>query len=302
MVDINQQGARKAPGATGRGRVIQERFLLLALCLTSPSLANAQPQSPASDVTALHRAVFELPESQSLPDAENVLALARLYQAGQGVPQDPILACTLFDLQVRARMNEPRGFEGLRLEQMALELKGQSCDPLSDIERQWAFTTLGCAVFGLPRGTIVELGPGWWVKFVVGDGVRVEFGGKEHEQALGVFCPVTQVVLFRHTALENAGRAGASRDFFEIATWRPGCCTANGMRVFTWYAYEAEGAELNLVAHEEMMERGSIWPVPSTRGADGARFTMLDSGHVEYQVMLDTPRRGRIGRIRAAGR
>ena len=54
------------------------------------------------------------------------------------------------------------------------------------------------------------------------------------------------------------------------------------------------GADLQAVAHETMAEPGSIWPAPSTPGADGAQFNMVRSGDVEYQVTLDTPRRGKL--------
>ena len=68
------------------------RSVLVAMCLMSASTSNAQSQ--AQDVTGLHRAVFELPASHSLPDADKAQALARVYAEGNGVPQDAVMACT----------------------------------------------------------------------------------------------------------------------------------------------------------------------------------------------------------------
>src|SRR5262249_44036542 len=177
--------------------------------------------------------------------------------------------------------------------------RAQYCDPLSEVERQWAGRALACAVFGLARGTIVELGPGWWVEFVNADTVRVEFGGKDVERSLaggGFLCPTSHVVLFRHATIDSSGNAGPTRHFLEVATWRPGCCEAVGTRVLTWRLYELSGTDLRGVAQQEMVEAGSIWPLPSTTSG-GAHFRMLDSGEIEYQVTLDVRRRGRIGAV-----
>ena len=180
-----------------QGQPMKWRSVLVATCLMSASMSHAQSQ--AQDVTALHRAVFELPASHSLPDADKAQALARVYAEGNGVPQDAVMACTLFDFGERARMNEGRGFEGLRLQQHAHELKAKYCDSLGVVERRQAFHALSCSVFGLARGTIVPLGPGWWLEFVGGDRVRIDFEGKEYEHSLGgggFLCPSSQVTLF----------------------------------------------------------------------------------------------------------
>jgi len=274
---------------------MKKSLALLSICIATASATEAQSMSP--EVIALHRAVFDRSASGDLPDGEKTEGLAHLYANGNGVRRDPIMACTLFDLAERARMNEPRGFEGLRLQQRAEQLKAQYCDLLTPTERQWAFRSLGCAVFGLPRGTLVDLGPGWWLEFVNADTVSIDFDGKEHEQSLagaGFLCPSSHVVLFRHTVLAGSARADGSRHFLEIATWRPGCCNAIGTRAFTWRAYEVRRGDLGIVAQEQMVEPGSIWPAPSTKDAEGARFTPLESGAVEYEITLDVPRRGRI--------
>ena len=274
--------------------------VFITICLVSASLASAQSTKPEPDLNSLHRAVFELPAARDLPDGNTVLALARLYLEGKGVSQDPVLNCTLFDLHARARLNEPDGFEGLRLQQMADEMRSRHCDGLTGKEREWAFGMLGCTVFGLAHGTVAQLRPGWWVEYLAGKFFRVEFEGKEHDVILSgpdLLCPASQVVLFRQTTLDTAGRAGGSRFFLEIAAWRTGRYENAGARIFTWHAYKVKGASLTFAAQEEMVEPGSIWPVPPSRGADGAHFTALESGDVEYQITLDKGRRGRIGKI-----
>ena len=273
--------------------------LLTTMSLVSASLASAQSTKPEPDINSLHRAVFELPASRDLPDGETVLALARLYLEGKGVPQEPVLNCTLVDLHARARLNEPRGFEGLRLQQMADEMRSRYCDRLSEKEQEWALGMLGCTVFGLTRGTVAQVGPTWWVEYLAGKVFRVEFEGKPHEVILSgpdLLCPASQVVLFRQTTLDTAGRAGRSRSFLEIAAWRTGRYESAGKRIFTWHAYELNRGTLLFAAEEEMTEPGSIWPTPPSRGSDGAQFTALESGDVEYQITLDSPRRGRIGK------
>jgi hypothetical protein len=101
MVDIGSGLERRSDERGGRMRW---RVTGLAICITSASVANGYQESLTPDVMALHRAVFELPESQILPDGERAQALGRLYAEGNGVLRDPVMACTLFDLAERALM------------------------------------------------------------------------------------------------------------------------------------------------------------------------------------------------------
>ena len=52
----------------------------------------------------LETLVFDRPWTEMLPDEKAAEALAMIYTAGRGVPQDRILACSLLDLAARAAM------------------------------------------------------------------------------------------------------------------------------------------------------------------------------------------------------
>ena len=273
------------------------RFVVVVFTAVAVSGAVTPAQTPsAGEIAALHRAVFELQPPQSLPDADKAEALARLYAEGQGVPQDPIMTCTLFDFAARSRMDRPGGLPGLRLQQEAEQRMLQYCGRLSPVERQWAVRSLACAVFGLPRGTVVDLGPGWWVEYIESDRIKIDFGGKEFEPSLagtGFLCP-SQVVLFRHRVLDDSVPPAAQRHFLEVGAWRPGWGENLGSRVFAWRLFEIRGGALDVRAQEQLIQPGSIFPAPATPIVNEAQFRTLENGEVQYQITLDKVRQGRI--------
>ena len=274
------------------------RFVVVLFSAVALSGSVTPAQTPsAGEIAALHRAVFELQPSQSLPEADKAEALARLYAEGQGVPQDPIMTCTLFDFAARSRMNQPGGFEGLRLQREAEQRMLQYCGRLSPVERQWALRSLACAVFGVPRGTVLDLGTAWWVEYIESDRIKIDFGGKEIEQSLvggGFLCPSSQVVLFRHRVLDESAPPASQRHFLEMGAWRPGWGEDLGSRVFTWRLFEISGGALDVRAQEQLVQPGSIFPAPATPIVNEAQFRTLDTGEVQYQITLDKVRQGRI--------
>ena len=225
--------------------------------------------------------------------------LGRQYAEGLGVPQDRIgrARCSIWLAKLD---DQTPGL--LRSDDKTCDRRVAYCDALNPSERMWAVRGMSCAVFGIDRGTVLELGPAWWLRYQADDTVVLSRGGEETEQSLagtGVLCPTSNVVLFRHTEVATGLPAKSARHFVEIVAWRPGCCGAAGKRVLTWRCYEVTGTALNVVAQQEMVEAGSIWPVPETQSAAGARFEVLNSGIVAYEVQLDVTRRGQIPAARS---
>ena len=245
----------------------------------------------AAAATLLHRQVFETERPAKAPDPAALKQLALLYADGKGVSRDAVLACGLLRAHAIATSKVVRTAAASRAAQTLVE---RHCSPLSAAQRAAAFAAMTCPRIGLARGEPIQLSRGWTIQFN-DRSATITRDGQSREQALpGDLLCRSQVLLTRHSTIEQFGSRGRTRQVVEQVTvqsvWRAGVLT----RDLVWQLYEVRGLELDLAAVQRWQEPGSAWPAPSLPEAlqRGVSFTVQGSGLIEYAI--DDSRRGRI--------
>jgi len=282
-------------------------LLTLVISCAVPAVASAQSWLEAYQAGEYAKAANLLYEIVSQPDyvfrgdPGALRLLAEMYRDGQGVPRDPIGACSLAqDAEMATLMAPPaRPIENMQDveayqggQKQARDFAAAVCGALSGPDALTASRwRAGCYGFGMPEKTIA----------VGAKSVRVSRSGVGLAGAAGrdmtdlLDCPLAIAVVRIRTidVPENAAPSIAPRHFVEIFAWRRNSAPGGADDRFrlAWQMFEIQSKEVMPMLPETILAASSI--LQDLPPGFDARVTvqMIRSGHVLWRIEGAPPKR-----------
>ena len=228
---------------------------LLAIGMAAmPAVLRAQGDT-AAGVAALARGDYQsaarllqpIAERDTGADPAAQFFLAGMYDAGLGVPQDPLRACALYHRAGGAR--EPFATGSMRLMKAGFQRRGAEffadCQLLGNLGFDHRFVPV---TFDLGAGHSIA----WTLK---GATVSYQARTTRHDMRLAgrgaAFLPL------RHTALTSGGPAPRVRHFVEVFLWQAG--GRSDWRL-NWHLFEVSGTDVIRIADEDALAASPVRP------------------------------------------
>lgn len=262
-----------------------------------PCAAAAQPWREAytrgdyrKAADLMHPIVVD-PETVLPADPAVAEYLAVMYARGQGVPRDPVLACSL--ARFANKTAEVQSQDYIEATTRTARLADEHCSQLSDDDRRVASGIMGCFRFGLQE-QVLELGGR---RVYVGRlGILLEGANPPTSVSDGTLDCAQQFAQVRAATIEpprDAAPGVAARHFIEVFAW----FEARGkfQRGLMWHVYELQGETLQPVLAELLLNKpGLDWAPPGLPREIEAGLTMqmIRSGHVRWRLEASPPLRG----------
>ncbi len=199
---------------------MRPRCLLVAALLAGTVCGLGAQTRTADGVVALARGddqratdiLKPLAEDWRTDDPVAAFFMAGLYDAGRGVPADPLRACALY-MRAAFKDQTALGREAMRLMRTAALSNGpefnQECQLLSNI--------------GLDNGfepVTFDLGPGHFVEWTLAAGT-VTYEGRRHRVPMGYFDRGARFLPLQHTELVMGPAGSEPRHFVQMFAWQP---------------------------------------------------------------------------------
>lgn len=169
-------------------------------------------------MAALHRAVFEMQDDQTLGDPAPWRELAVRYLDGRDVERDLVQGCALLSRADSAARSPRHDQSGIDLAQALLDRHCRSLSPDQNVEVGYV---LGCGFIGLKK-QILPLQPGSWVEFSrLGVAIDRPSGRIENRSASDLTC-ARHVMLLRSVPLSGANTQIDETFLIEMLAWQGG--------------------------------------------------------------------------------
>ena len=193
------------------------------------------------------------------PELAVLETLGRLYESGLGVPQDPVLACSIFEF---GALEARRPWPPHPLAATLATSRDRVCTTLQPRFRKEASELIGCPRFGL-EAKAYSIAPDRVVR-IDRSGLHLDHRGHEHEGPLPLSCG-GRLALTRHTRVDgNASANHLRRDFLEVFVWRP--AKGPGRRTLQWQLHELTGDSFEVRGVAEIGEEdGEPWAAANVR-------------------------------------
>jgi hypothetical protein len=265
--------------------------LVAALIVAMAGRASAQ-QGTADGIAALARGDYAraveilkpIAESADSRDAAAQFVMGGLYEAGHGVPADPLRACALY-IRSGSALDNPFGRQAMRLVGRSFERGttfAEECQALANVGFDHGF-----------EPTVFHLGPSHSVELTL-SAATVTCRGRATRTPMPFTMPGIRFRPARYTELATGTTGAVKRHFIEIVFWSP---AKSGWELH-WNLFEAVGAELVSVAPMEKLAIGEGNAPPATSALDPADYAVVrvdEEGSAEWAILKgDRRRRERI--------
>lgn len=267
--------------------MIRVRFLLIVAIITIP-ITGASTQSRTADgVAALARGDYQqaveilkpLAEDWRSQDAAAQFFMATLYEAGHGVPVDPLRACALY----RRAGNS---------EDLFARQANALVRPLLARDKEFNKHCEQLAYFGFDSGfepVIFDLGPGHFVEWTFDD-ASVTYDGRTKINAIVLGQSGSRFLPLQHTELATGATRSLSRDFIEAFVWSPDVKSGrwSGQWNLAWSVFEIVRDEMILIDVPDSLITVDGDAPPSRDTFDIREYAALrvdDEGNAEWAVL-----------------
>jgi hypothetical protein len=265
--------------------------LFLTAALISAVVRSVSGQVGTADgVAALSRGEYQRAVEILRPIAEDwrgndtaaQFFLAGLYDAGHGVPADPLRACALY-ARAAGKHDHPFGRQAMTLFAASIA-RGQEfneeCQLLANIGFDHEFEPV-----------TFNLGPGHAVEWTLG-AVRVTYKGQIRREPIGLAQPGARFLPLQHTELATGPSRDVTRHFIEAFLWRQS--GRSGEWDLLWHVFEVVGAQIIRIdtPNPAFSVAGDTPPPMQTFDVrEHAVVRVDDDGNTEWAV-LKGPRTG----------
>ena len=200
--------------------------------------------------------------------------MAGLYDAGRGVPSDPLRACALY-MRAGSRFDDPFGRQAMRLLGRSFERGAafiEECQALANAGFDHGFEPV-----------LFDLGPAHSVQLSLST-ATVTYRGEVKRTPLPLAQPGIRGRPARYTELATGADRSVKRHFIEITFWLP---VKRSWELY-WSLFEVVGPELVSIAPGETLAvaQGESPPPPSA--VDPAEYAMVrvdEDGHAEWAIV-----------------
>lgn len=269
--------------------------LIFTVAVVATAVRGVGAQSSSADgVVALARGDYQraieilkpIAEDWRSTDSAAQFFMAGLYEAGRGVPVDPLRACALY-MRAGSNLEHPFGRQASALLPTWLGRGpefNEECQLLSVVGFEHGFEP---ASFELRPGHSVE----WTLRAAT---VTYEGRTRRHEMPYAV--PGARFLPLRHTDLATGPTRALTRHFVEVFVWAPS--TRSGPWQLQWHVYEIVGDDAIRIDASNPLATVDGENPPSNRSFDAHDYGVLrldDEGNPEWAVLKGPhPQSGRI--------
>lgn len=259
-------------------------FLSTAIVAVIAGSVSAQTGT-ADGVAALARGDYQraveilkpIAEDWRSDDAAAQFFMAGLYEAGHGVPVDPLRACALY-MRASSKYENPFGREAsvLFATSMARGVDfNQECQSL--------------AIIGFDSGfepVTFDLGPGHSVEWTL-RAATVTYEGRTKREEVGFAPPGAQFLPLKHTELATGPTRSLTRHFIEIFLWEPSTRSGPPWKL-RWHAFEVVRDQVIRIDTSDALPSADGDMPPSRETFDVREYAVLrvdDEGNAEWAVL-----------------
>jgi hypothetical protein len=270
------------------GQPVMSRLLIgLAIAATAAAAVSAQ-NGTADGVAALARGDYQRAVEILKPIAEDwrsdVAAaqffMAGLYEAGHGVPVDPLRACALYARAgTLSKYDDPFGRE-------ASVLFAASMVRGVDFNRECQ----SLAIVGFDTGfepMTFDLGPGHSVEWTL-TAATVTYQGRTKREELGFgTTPGSRFLPLKHTELATGPARSLTRHFIEIFLWEPSTRSGPPWKL-RWHAFEVVRDQVIRIDTSDALPSVDRETPPSAETFDVRDYAVLrvdEDGNAEWAVL-----------------
>ncbi|MGH8638859.1 MAG: tetratricopeptide repeat protein, partial [Burkholderiales bacterium] len=249
-----------------------------------PIIRSAGARAPSADgVIALARGDYQraveilkpIAEDRRSEDTAAQFFMAGLYEAGVGVPADPLRACALYARAV-SQFENPFGRQAMPLFS-TLAGRGrefdQECQLLASIGFDHGF-----------EAASFELRPGHFVEWTL-PAATVTYTGRTRRHEMASMQPGTHYLPLQHTELGTGPTRAVARHFVEMFVWLP---TPSGPWQLQWHIFEIVRDDIIPVGVAEPLVTVDGDNPPSRETFNVREYAVLrvdDEGYPEWAVM-----------------
>ena len=264
--------------------MILARLLLTAAVIATAIHSVGAQASSADGVLALARGDYRraieilkpIAEDWRSDDIAAQFFMAGLYEAGRGVPVDPLRACALY-VRAGSHLEHPFGRQAGPLFS-ALAGRGpefnQECQLLAIVGFEHGFEP---AVF--------ELRPGHFVQWTLST-ATVTYENRTRRHEMPYAHPGARFLPLRYTELATGPARALTRHFVEVFLWSPS--TRSGPWELQWHIFE--------IVRDDVVRVGPLDPLvtvegenpPARESVDVREYGVLrvdDEGYPEWEVL-----------------
>jgi hypothetical protein len=276
--------------------------LVFALVCAFPTVSSAQTWADAyragdydKAAALLQAAVSRAAGNPAFDDSDSAEALANMYARGQGVPANPMMACSLARTAGLATQMRIVPGEDVRSGKARLDASEafvhRHCDPLPHDDRVTADNAVGCFAFGMREETFAF---GGQTVRIGRRGISIVGTDAEPWELMG--CP-QRVARLRTMSIAPPPDAAPDvkpRHFIEIFMWVPG--NRDGAQVYSleWNVYEVRDSRILFFVVAQDVATRPDWPEVGLPAEieKGLTLEMIPSGHVRWKLEGQPPKRG----------
>ncbi len=261
------------------------RVVLTAAVIASTVCTVSAQTTTADGVAALARGDYQraveilkpIAEDWRTADTAAQFFMAGLYEAGRGVPLDPLRACALY---MRASNNDdsPFGRKAFALIRAKIASDGEfneECQLLANLGFDHGFEPV-----------TFHIGPGHFVEWTLAT-ATVTYNDRTKRVPMGFPSPGLRFLPLRHTELATGPTRSLSRHFIEMFAWHP--LSRSGPWRLTWQLFEVVADEIIMIdtISEPLVTSASDRP-PSGKALDVREYAGVrvdDEGNAEWAVL-----------------
>lgn len=258
--------------------------VVLTGAVIASTVCTVSAQTAADGVVALARGDYQhaveilkpIAEDWRTADTAAQFFMAGLYEAGRGVPPDPLRACALY-MRASSNHDSPFGREAFTLARASIARDGEfneECQLLANVGFDHGFDPV-----------TFHLGPGHFVEWTLA-AATVTYDGRTKRAPMGFALPGSRFLPLRYTELATGPTGSLSRHFIEVFAWHPS--SRSGPWRLLWYLFEVVADEIITINVSEPLAT-SDGDVPPSRDAFDVRGYAVvrvdDEGNTEWAVL-----------------
>lgn len=269
---------------------MQVRLLLVASAIAAIVCDISGQTGTADGVAALARGHYQraveilkpIAEDWRSTDTAAQFFMAGLYDAGRGVPADPLRACALY-MRASSAYDHPFGRQASALFAASIGHRepkfNEECQTLANV--------------GLDNGfepATFDLGPGHFVQWTLA-AARVTYDGRIKREPMLLF-PGAKFLPLQYTELATGPTRSMRRHFVELFVWQPSTRTGPSWEL-QWQVFEVVADQIvRIDTPSEALATIEAAAPPSRESFDVREYAVVrvdDEGNAEWAV-LNGPR------------
>ena len=269
------------------GKTLTRRRVFVTVAVVAAAVSDVSGQTRTADgVVALARGDYQRAVEVLRPTAEDWRSrdsvaqffMAGLYEAGRGVPVDPLRACALY-LRAGSDFDSPFGRQAQRL-----------LGPYMARGKEFSDECQLLAILGFDHGfepVTFHLGPGHFVEWTL-TAATVTDGERTNRVETPAGPPGSRFLPLAYTELSTGPTRSQKRHFVEMFVWHPSGQERSASWTLQWRLFEVVADQIVTIEILEPLATAEGEVPPSPKSFDVREHAVVrvdDEGNAEWAVL-----------------